>query len=260
MRAARHRAAASGAISIKLKLVGLLTVIAMFSLPVAGSPAARATHRVPADMDGQWAIPWQGGTEYLRLAGSQFTFFYDSPSGGSARGQVSVSGDTITFYSSNECTGTGTYDWSLSDSGLTFVQAPGSSDPCLREPVLTSGTWTRPILAGPWSSGQKGYGHAKPRTIFNGGDPTGLVRQINWSSWGGRRAVGWGTGFWVRPRRIAAQGQFEKGAEIVLFHLGRCHARRAYDAIEWFWPRHRQHFRLHTYINPCNGTYHHSGR
>ena len=33
----------------------------------------------------------------------------------------------ITFYSSNYCSGTGTYLWSLSDSGLTFV--PRTSDP-----------------------------------------------------------------------------------------------------------------------------------
>ena len=38
--------------------------------------------------------------------------------------------------------GTGTYRWSRNKRGLTFVQAPGSSDICPREPILTSTTWT----------------------------------------------------------------------------------------------------------------------
>ena len=41
-----------------------------------------------------------------------------------------------------------------------------------------------PILAGPWGSYQKGYGHTKPTTIFNGGDSTGLVQHIQWKTWG----------------------------------------------------------------------------
>jgi hypothetical protein len=113
-----------------------------------------------------------------------------------------------------------------------------------------------PILAGPWSSGQKGYGKIKPRTIYNGGDPTGLVKHITWSSWGGKRAMGTGTSWWVGPHQSVNQGHFERGAKIVLFHLSRCHGRRAYDAIEWFFPRHGQHFDPRSYINSCTGKYH----
>jgi hypothetical protein len=53
-------------------------------------------------------------------------------------------------------------------------------------------TAATPILAEPWSSNQKGYGEVEPRTIFNGGDPTGLMREINWITWGGPVAVGEG--------------------------------------------------------------------
>lgn len=116
-----------------------------------------------------------------------------------------------------------------------------------------------PVLAGPWSSGQQGYGHAKPRTIFNGGDPTGLVRTIHWSSWGGQRATGSGTAEWVGPHQTVAAGKFEAGATVVLFHLGRCHGRPAYDAIEWYFPRHRQRFSKGNYINACTGTYYLNG-
>ena len=116
-----------------------------------------------------------------------------------------------------------------------------------------------PVLAGPWAGGQEGYGHVKPRTIFNGGDPTGLVKNITWTSWGGRRAIGNGTSLWVGPHQIVAQGHFEKGARIVLFHLGRCHGRPAYNAIEWYFPRHGQQFTPGDYINACTGTYYTNG-
>ena len=111
------------------------------------------------------------------------------------------------------------------------------------------------MLAGPWSTGQQGYGHVKPCTIFNGGDPTGLVKNIHWTSWGGKRAVGTGKGFWVGPKQFVAQGHFEKGARIVLFQLGRCHGRPAYNAIEWYFPRHGQKFQPGDYINACTGMY-----
>src|SRR5689334_23742455 len=131
--------------NLKLKLVGLFTSvgIAMFSLPVAVSPATGASHRVPERMEGQWAIPWSGGTEHLRLYDSRFEFFFGHWIRSSAHGRVSVSDHTITFHRSNVCSGTGTYRWSTSKRGLRFVQVAGSADPCLRAPILTKGTWTR---------------------------------------------------------------------------------------------------------------------
>jgi hypothetical protein len=124
-----------------LLLAAATAVLSIFAL--TGSPAARAADQVPPQLAGQWAIPWQGGTEYLTLADSRFMFFFNHPAGQPPTGAVSVTGTTITFDSSQTCTGTGTYQWSLSNGGLTFTQAADSSDPCPREPILTSGTWTR---------------------------------------------------------------------------------------------------------------------
>ena len=42
--------------------------------------------------------------------------------------------------------------------------------------------------------------------------------------------------------------------------LGTCHGRRAYHAIEWYFPRHDQHFSAGTYINACTGSYYDKGR
>ena len=126
---------------LPLLLATATAVLSIFAL--TGGPAARASDQVPPQLAGQWAIPWQGGTEYLTLADSRFMFFFNHPAQEPPMGDVSVTGTTITFDSSQTCTGTGTYQWSLSNAGLTFTQAAGSADPCLREPILTSGTWTR---------------------------------------------------------------------------------------------------------------------
>jgi hypothetical protein len=120
------------------------------------------------------------------------------------------------------------------------------------------GAQTQPILAGPWSMGQKGYGHVRPVTIFNGGDPTGLVRYIHWTSWGGRQAIGEGIGTYVGPHQITAEGT-QQIARIVLFQLGRCRGRRAYDAIEWYYPQHGERFNPRQYINACTGAYYPMG-
>lgn len=115
-----------------------------------------------------------------------------------------------------------------------------------------------PILAGPWSSDQQGYGQVKPRKIYNGGDPTGLVNHIHWITWGNGRAIGAGSAEYVGPHQSVAEGTFQN-ARIVLFQLGRCHGRRAYDAIEWYFPQHGDHFNPRQYINACTGQYYPRG-
>src|SRR5215468_1959932 len=110
-----------------LLLAAATATLSIFAL--TGSPAARAADQIPPQLAGQWAIPWQGGTEYLTLADSRFMFFFNHPGGEPPMGDVSVSGNTITFYRSQTCSGTGTYQWSLSGGGLTFGQAADSSDP-----------------------------------------------------------------------------------------------------------------------------------
>src|SRR6478609_4355927 len=36
----------------------------------------------------------------------------------------------------------------------------------------------------------EGWGSERPETIFNGGDPSGLISEVHWSSWGGPVARG----------------------------------------------------------------------
>jgi hypothetical protein len=102
---------------------------------------------------------------------------------------------------------------------------------------------------------QAGYGHAEPPSIFNGGDRSGLVTHIEWLTWGGSRAVGLGRGLYIAPDQFSSEGT-RQSAVIVLFKLGYCHGRRAYDAITWFYPQHGNRFNPHAYINACTGHYH----
>ena len=45
----------------------------------------------------------------------------------------------------------------------------------------------------------EGWGTARPAKLYNGGDPSGLVKEIQWTSWGGRTAIGYGLGWIFKP-------------------------------------------------------------
>ena len=45
----------------------------------------------------------------------------------------------------------------------------------------------------------RGFGTVRPKEIFNGGDPSGLVTNINWVSWGGAQATGHGLSAIFKP-------------------------------------------------------------
>ena len=77
----------------------------------------------------------------------------------------------------------------------------------------------------------KGFGNAHPRRIFNGGDPSGLVRKIDWKHWGSPRATGKGRGYQFKPQG----GYYGRtvAVELKASHIGRCpgHPRRAYTKL-----------------------------
>jgi hypothetical protein len=64
------------------------------------------------------------------------------------------------------------------------VEAP----PLAREAVS-------PVVLGSrrfYAPGSRGFGTARPRTIYNGGVPSGLVSRITWTGWGSSQAFGRG--------------------------------------------------------------------
>ena len=98
------------------------------------------------------------------------------------------------------------------------------------------------------ASDQLGFGQVRPRTIFMGGDPTGLLCRIHWLTWGERFAIGTGTGLDVTGRQTTAEGKWAP-AVVVLSHLGSWQGRRAYLRYGWSFPdgeqpSHSAHCRL----------------
>lgn len=81
-----------------------------------------------------------------------------------------------------------------------------------------------------------GFGTVKPRTVSYGGDPTSLVTDVKWQSWGGARAVGHGTADWVWPGWCVACGSVNLHATVVAFDRTSCQGQSAYARVEWFFP------------------------
>ena len=94
----------------------------------------------------------------------------------------------------------------------------------------------------------------RPARIFNGGDPTGLVSHITWTSWGGARASGTGMSDYVGPSQSVATGT-EEPVTVIAFNRGTCHGKLMYRAVEWYFPQHGGKFDPRNYINICTGQY-----
>ena len=138
---------------------------------------------------------------------------------------------------------------------VTLLVLATAAAPVFGEPSA-SGTarGSVPTLGRPWGPGQAGYGEVRPATIDNGGDPTGVVTNIDWRTWGGPRAIGFGRNDYVAPGVDVADG-IQEVATVVAFAKGDCDGRLAYRAIEWFFPQYGEHFESRSYINICAGTY-----
>lgn len=139
-------------------------------------------------------------------------------------------------------------------SAASAASARHAASPHTATPSAASAAAT-PTLGIAWALDQQGYGRVKPRTIFNGGDPTGLVSHIRWTRWGQRRAIGHGTGDWVWPGLSVAEGGMPLHATVVAFDLGSCRGRLAYRKIVWYFPGRGQHFDRRAFINICTGHY-----
>jgi hypothetical protein len=143
-------------------------------------------------------------------------------------------------------------------TGTTQSQPSSPSEPTqTTEPThaAPSTAASLPVLGAVWASGVQGYGHVRPTGLSNGGDPTGIVTNLSWTSWGGTSATGTGSAEYVAPGQSVAQGS-EQQAKVVAFDLGMCNGKRAYRAIEWYFPGQGQHFDPAHYFDACTGQDH----
>ena len=83
-----------------------------------------------------------------------------------------------------------------------------------------------------------GFGTVKPKEIFNGGDPSGLVQNITWRHWGAATATGSGKTSIFKP----GGGYYPQlvGAQLRASNLGHCtaHGPLAYRRLEAREPSH----------------------
>jgi hypothetical protein len=131
--------------------------------------------------------------------------------------------------------------------------SPAATVAASASPAGAAGGPTLGQLAGAFAHGD-GFGQVKPSRIFNGGDPTGLVTGVVWSSWGGAQATATGTSDYVGPNQAVLSGT-EETATVVAFNLGTCDGKLMYQAVEWYFPQHGQSFSPTTYEDICTGSY-----
>jgi hypothetical protein len=108
-----------------------------------------------------------------------------------------------------------------------------------------------PSLGLVWGPYQEGYQGVEPKSIVNGGSPTGVVTDITWQSWGADPATGTGNG-WVEGETVAG-GHPEK-MTVVASDLGTCGGRSAYRAVRWY-PTSEPSDPGHS-IGTCDGQFH----
>lgn len=144
-------------------------------------------------------------------------------------------------------------------SGTTSTSTTSSSTPTTPPPVDSTsspGTTTKPVptLGIVWGRSQQGYGTARPSTIDNGGDPTGLVTDVRWQSWGGPTATATGMSSDANGKASIAEA-VQRQATVQAFDLGDCEGKLMYRAIEWYFPSDGQKFDPNSYIDICHGKY-----
>jgi hypothetical protein len=139
---------------------------------------------------------------------------------------------------------------------LAVVAVAGCSATATQAVAPASSSRAQPtlgVLTGTFFDGA-GFGQVRPREVYNGGDPTGLVTSITWHGWGGAQAVGTGRSDYVGPNQAVAAGTIEP-VRIVAFDLGTCRGRYMYAAVEWYFPQHGGVFDASQFEDACIGAY-----
>jgi hypothetical protein len=98
----------------------------------------------PVELSGVWRTNLGTGDQVLdnvslNLSGNQYAIQRGPNSG---TGSISVDGDTIAFFASSICDGTGTYRWAVEGETLTLTAI--ESDPCGNRSLVLDGiTYTK---------------------------------------------------------------------------------------------------------------------
>ena len=113
----------------------------------------------------------------------------------------------------------------------------------------------QPTLGGAWNPSVRGYGTVQPARVFNGGDPTGDIWDITWSSWGGEQAIGRGLSYAIPQGAFSVSQSIKEPATIVAYNLGTCNGQLMYQAAKWYFPGNGETFNPAGHYNICTGDY-----
>lgn len=114
---------------------------------------------------------------------------------------------------------------------------------------------SQPTLGRAWNPSARGYGTVQPTRVFNGGDPTGDIWDITWSSWGGEQAIGRGLSYGIPPGATSVAESIKQPATIVAYNLGTCNGQLMYQAAKWYFPGNGETFDPAGHYNICTGDY-----
>jgi len=145
--------------------------------------------------------------------------------------------------------------YSCRSNGTRIETIPVEPEPDPEPPPATHSEG--PVLGFNWGQGSEGFGVARPTRVFLGGDPTGLVDDITWESWGGGTATGHGTASYLAPDAPTVADSTREPATIVVFDLGRCmeSPAPAYTAVTWYFPTKGEQLDRTRYTYACRGDY-----
>ncbi|WP_299487266.1 hypothetical protein [uncultured Gordonia sp.] len=125
----------------------------------------------------------------------------------------------------NVTTGSGVF---LSNEKAETFDGPGQPGPA------TTTATAEDVVLGSMPSNGAGYGTSRPTEVYAGGSPTSRITNITWSSWGGDRAEGSGTGTYRVDGRVGKEQYIP--ATVVASNIGMCNGKRAYLTIAWYFP------------------------
>lgn len=93
-----------------------------------------------------------------------------------------------------------------------------------------------PTLGLPTVTPAEGFGEIEPEVDSLGGDPTSVVTDVRWRTWGGRRAIGHAKGWFVPPSAPDVAHGRSAQARLLAWDRGYCNGQWAYRKVEWYFP------------------------
>lgn len=209
------------------------------------------TERLGGQQKGKWIFPFAANRIGEPTAASGTTGWMNQPANDGYQVPVAEYGKQY-YFKDWVCASEepGLTCWNTTTGSGVFLsreKAERFDGPATAQPADNPSGQDTDVVLGSNDSMAKGLGQSRPDLIYFGGDPTGRVMDVTWSSWGGDKAEATGLGNW----REAGVGTHEAPATVVAFDVGTCNGKRAYRKVAIFFPQHGESFDPANGVNVC---------